>query len=84
MTGVKGKSGRPGGAPENLIPYTTDREEPLLAQLQLRVPESLKAELKEIPGWQEFVRKAIRKAIAERNRRSALAKQSKGANKNKT
>lgn len=77
MAGVKGRSGRPGGAPENLTPFTTDREEPCLAMVYLRVPESMKSDLKEIPKWQEFARTALRKAIAERKRRSAIAKKSK-------
>lgn len=77
MSGVKGRSGRPGGAPENLIPFTTDREEPCVAMLYLRVPESMRDELKSIPKWQDFARKALTKAIAERNRRSAIAKKSK-------
>lgn len=57
--------------------FTTDREEPLIKQLQIRVPESLNNELRSIPNWQEFARKALRKAIAERNRRSSIAKKSK-------
>ncbi len=53
--------------------FTTDREEPLTSLIQVKAPASLAAELKAIPGWQEFLRKTIRKAISERNRRSAIA-----------
>ncbi|MBE9040711.1 hypothetical protein IQ235_07950 [Oscillatoriales cyanobacterium LEGE 11467] len=65
MAGVKGKSGRPGGAPENLTSYTTDRDEPLLAKLQLRVGESMMQRVKSIDEWQEFVRQAIQRALDE-------------------
>lgn len=54
--------------------FKTDREEPLIKQLQIRVPESLNSDLRAIPNWQEFARKALRKAIAERKRRSELVK----------
>jgi hypothetical protein len=57
--------------------FKTDRDEPLIKQLQIRVPESLNNDLREIPNWQDFVRKVLRKAIAERHRRSALAKSAK-------
>ena len=43
--------------------FTTDRAEPCTAHLSLRIPPSLKANLKEIDNWQEFVRKTLTKAI---------------------
>ncbi len=59
MAGTK-SSGRPGGNP-NIKEYgfKTDRAEPLVAQLNIRVPSSLKAKLKKKENWQEFVRQAI-------------------------
>ena len=65
MAGVKGRSGRPGGAPENLRPYTTDRPEPLLKSLHIRVSESMIQKVKSLPNWQEFVRQSIQKSLDE-------------------
>ena len=56
--------------------FASDRNDPLVARLQVRVSESLKTELKAIPDWQEFVRETLEKAIAERQRRSLTASQS--------
>ncbi len=39
--------------------FTTDRPEPLIAKLQVRVPVSLKEKVYEQENWQEFVRQAI-------------------------
>ncbi|ABW30810.1 hypothetical protein [Acaryochloris marina] len=59
---------RPGGNP-GLVEhqFTTDRPEPLLAKLQLRITKSMKAEVEAIPNWQEFVREAISEKLLERN-----------------
>lgn len=39
--------------------FKTDRAEPLAELLQLRVTASMKATLKDMDDWQEFVRQAI-------------------------
>jgi hypothetical protein len=60
---------RRGGNPDinkNPQTFTTDRAEPLVKGLQLRVSESMYAQLYAIEGWQEFVRDAIARALAER------------------
>lgn len=63
---------RPGGNPElTEHQFTTDRPEPLSKQLQLRITESMWAQLQTLPDWREFVRDAIQAkleadAIAEK------------------
>ncbi len=60
MPGTKA-SGRPGGNPDFGTKYAfkTNREEPLTESLSLRVPASMKSELKRLQNWQELVREAI-------------------------
>jgi hypothetical protein len=69
MPGVKGRSGRPGGNPDiNKNPQTfkTDRAEPLIKQMQLRVSEQMWDALHELEGdWREFVREAIQAKLDE-------------------
>ena len=48
---------------QNLKPYTTDRKESCTAQLNLRVPPSLIAKIKEKDNWQEFVRQTLTEKI---------------------
>ena len=48
---------------KNLKPFTTDRPEPLLEKLQLRIPLSMKQKLEAKDNWQEFVRQAVQKAL---------------------
>lgn len=55
----------PKGNPDNLQPFTTDRDEPLIGKLTVRVPESILAKLKTINNYPEFVRQAIYKALRE-------------------
>jgi hypothetical protein len=55
----------PRGNPENLRPFSTDRDEPLKAQLTIRIPESVMARLKTIDDYREFCRQAIYKALSE-------------------
>ncbi len=55
----------PKGRPENLKPFTTDRDEPLSAKLTVRVPQSMMDELKTLENYPEFVRQAIQKALDE-------------------
>ncbi len=43
--------------------FKTDRPEPCTAQVNLRMPPSLKAKLKEKDNWQEFVRQTLQKAL---------------------
>lgn len=65
MAGTK-SSGRPGGNP-NIKEYgfKTDRPEPLIEKLQVRVSASMKEKVKSRENWQEFVRDAIEKALEE-------------------
>lgn len=55
----------PKGNPDNLQPFTTNRDEPLKAQLTIRIPESVMARLKTINDYREFCRQAIYKALSE-------------------
>ena len=48
---------------ENLRPFTTDREESCTAQMNVRVPPSLIAKIKQRENWQEFVRQTLTKAV---------------------
>ena len=51
---------RPGGNPALAEhQFTTDREESCTAKLQVRVPPSMLAELKEYKNWQEIVREVL-------------------------
>jgi hypothetical protein len=61
---------RPGGNPninKNPQTFSTEREESLTELLQLRVSSSMKESLKQLDGWQEFVRQAIAEKLAEIN-----------------
>ena len=59
MPGTK-SSGRPGGNPEiKKYGFKTNRAESCTAQISLRIPPSLKAELTQKENWQELVRQAI-------------------------
>lgn len=51
---------------KNLRPFTTDRKEPLVEKLQVRIPTSMKEKLQAEENWQELVRQAIAKALEER------------------
>ncbi len=44
---------------ENLKPFKTDREESCTAQMNVKVPPSLLAQLKKREHWQEFVRQTL-------------------------
>lgn len=55
----------PKGNPENLKPYTTDRQEPLTEKINLRITKSMKEELQQIENAPEFCRQAIQKALDE-------------------
>ena len=46
--------------------FKTDRPESCTAQISVRVPPSMKEELKELKGWQEIVRKSLEDAIAKK------------------
>ena len=48
---------------ENLRPFTTDREESCTSQMNVRVPPSLFAKIKQKENWQEFVRQTLQKAV---------------------
>lgn len=53
------------GNPENLKPFTTDREEPLTERLHLRITKSMKEEIQQQDDPPEFCREAIQKALDE-------------------
>jgi hypothetical protein len=55
----------PRGNPENLKPFTTNREEPLTEKINLRITESMKEELEKKENPPEFCRQAIQKALDE-------------------
>ncbi len=59
-------SGRPGGNPD-LIKYQfkTERPEPLAGKLTLRITHSDLQKLKELPSWQEKVRRKISELLLE-------------------
>ncbi len=65
MPGTK-KSGRAGGNP-GLVEYQfqTDRSEPLVGKLTLRVAPSELQKLKKISNWQEKVRSKISELLLE-------------------
>ncbi len=48
---------------ENLKPFTTEKEESCTAQMNVRVPPSLIAKIKQKENWQEFVRQTLQKAL---------------------
>jgi hypothetical protein len=53
----------PKGTPENLQPFSTDREEKLTEQLNIRVSEKMKEEVKKQNDPNEFVREAIKEKL---------------------
>jgi hypothetical protein len=55
----------PKGNPESLKPFTTDRDEPLVKQINVRVSASMYVKLKSVDNYPEFVRQAIAKALSE-------------------
>ncbi|PHM09490.1 hypothetical protein [Nostoc sp. 'Peltigera malacea cyanobiont' DB3992] len=56
----------PKGNPENLKPLKSDREEPLTQNLNFRVTEKMKEEVKAQDDPPEFCREAIQKALDEK------------------
>jgi hypothetical protein len=65
MPGTK-TSGRPGGNPDiKQYGFKSNRDEPLRARLQLRVPDSMKQQLDRQDDWQEFVRQAIAEKLQQ-------------------
>ena len=55
----------PKGNPKNLIPVTTDRDEPLVKQIGIKVSQSTYQQLQALPNKAEFCRNAILKALDE-------------------
>ncbi|MBD2518596.1 hypothetical protein H6G93_27230 [Nostoc sp. FACHB-973] len=53
----------PKGNPENLKPLKSDREEPLTQNLNFRVTEKMKEEVKAKDDPPEFCRRAIQEAL---------------------
>ncbi len=43
--------------------FKTDRAESCTAQISVRIPQSLKAKLKNVDNWQELVRETLEKAV---------------------
>ena len=63
--------GRPGGNPElKKYQFTTDREDPLVEKMTLRVGAKMKAALKagELEDWQEVARVAIASALEKKRK----------------
>ncbi|MEN9871610.1 MAG: hypothetical protein RLZZ171_2602 [Cyanobacteriota bacterium] len=59
MPGTK-TSGRPGGNPDiKKYGFKSDREEPLVESISIRISASMKSQLKQQEKWREFVRQAI-------------------------
>ncbi|MEH2089862.1 hypothetical protein [Nostoc sp.] len=56
----------PKGNPKNLKPLKSDREEPLTQNLNFRVTEKMKEEVKAQDDPPEFCREAIQKALDEK------------------
>ena len=48
---------------KNLKPFTTDRKESCTVQMNVKMPPSLIAKIKERDNWQEFVRQTLEKAV---------------------
>ncbi|AFY35728.1 hypothetical protein [Calothrix sp. PCC 7507] len=53
----------PKGKPENLTPLTTNRPEPLIAKLTVRLPQSMMDKLKSLENYPEFVRQCIQDGL---------------------
>jgi hypothetical protein len=51
------------GRPENLKPFTTDREESLTERLNLRITKTMKEEVQQQEDPPEFCRSAIQEAL---------------------
>jgi hypothetical protein len=55
----------PKGNPDNLQPFTTDRDVPLTETLTIRIGKPMKQKLKSLDNYPEFCRQAIAKALRE-------------------
>lgn len=55
----------PKGNINNLIPIRTDREEPLIHRVTVKVPKSMNDQLNALENKAEFIRNAIQKALDE-------------------
>lgn len=59
--------GRPGGNPIlREHSFSTDRPEPLLSKLSMRIEPSMLERLKDDEGWQDDVRRAIARVLHSR------------------
>jgi hypothetical protein len=63
----------PKGKPENLEPhqFTTDRGEPLVRNLAIRIDETTYQRLQQLHDKAEFCRDAIKKALDERDNKAS-------------
>jgi hypothetical protein len=58
----------PKGNPDSLTPFTTDRDEPLIKKLTVRITESMENELNKLgDNKAEFVRGAIQEKLDKLN-----------------
>ncbi|MGI2904447.1 hypothetical protein [Tolypothrix sp. VBCCA 56010] len=55
----------PKGNPDNLQPFTTDRDVPLTETLTIRISKPMKQKLKSLDNYAELCRQAIAKALSE-------------------
>lgn len=55
----------PKGHPESLKPFTTDRDEPLIEKMNIRMTKTMKEKIQQQDNPPEFCRKAIQKALDE-------------------
>lgn len=56
--------------------FSTNREESCTAQLSMRIPPSLKANLKKLDNWQEVVRQALFELVEEKTSEQTVEKKS--------
>ncbi len=47
--------------------FKTDKPEACTAQISVRIPPSLKAELKQLDNWQELVRNTLKEAVSAKS-----------------
>ncbi|WP_017651301.1 hypothetical protein [Fortiea contorta] len=55
----------PKGHPESLKPFTTDRDEPLIEKMNIRMTKKMKEKIQQQENPPEFCRQAIQKALDE-------------------
>ena len=53
----------PKGSPDNLKPFTTERDEPLTERIAIRVTKSMAEKIKSLENYPDFCRQAIQSAL---------------------